>query len=196
MGDSPSSPSSRFREPEAHHQVTQHTVTTGLALQGRGDAVAMHATDPAPQTGKGAVVWGGGSLQANAHTEKPCRQKQLLTSPQSQPQPQNPALPCPWCSSVGQSTSAFSICETDEAAVIILCCKTETVEAQRGQTSCLRLHSGSVPCPGLCLGLSGPRAACFPLLSSGLKWICSWQHKSSLALLGPCQQGPCMIVLV
>ena len=127
-----------------------------------------------PKPGKAQWSGAGVPSKANAHIEKSCRQKQLLTSPQSQPQPQNPAWPCPWCSSVGQSTSALSVCETDEAAVITLCCKTETVEAQRGQTSCLRLHSGSVPCPGLCLGLSGPRAACFPLLSSGLKWICSW----------------------
>ena len=78
----------------------------------------------------------------------------------------------------------------------MLCCKTEKIEAQRGQTSCWRLHSGSVPSRGYAWACWVPRAACFPLLGSGLKWICSWQHKSSLALLGPCQQGgwlvPCM----
>lgn len=69
---------------------------------------------------------------------------------------------------MGQSTFALSVCETDEATVIVLCCKTETVEAQRRQTSCLRLHSGSVPCPGLCLGLSGPQGS---LLSSVQFWV-------------------------
>lgn len=36
LGGNPGSPPSRFWEPEAHHQVTQQTVTTGLALQGKG----------------------------------------------------------------------------------------------------------------------------------------------------------------
>lgn len=110
--------------------------------------------------------------------------------------PQNPAWPCPWCSSVGQSTF-ISVCETDEATVIILCCKTETVEAQREPNKLPETTQWVSAMPRAMPGpVRSPGRACFPLFSSGLKWICSWQHKSSLALLGPCQQGgwlvPCM----
>lgn len=87
-----------------------------------------------------------------------------------------------------QNTSPPSICETDEATATTSAVKQKT-EAQRGQTTCPRLHRWPVPTPGICLGLSGPQGS---LLSSTVHWVkvdLFLAARAGLGLLGPRQQG-------